>query len=117
MVAQQCWVIVTYSEPTIKQHWAEISRLTSFLNLRVYRKQQSQCTSRNSSIVHMSRRVRARWLETQRYWVRIPVGVDVCRRGCAHTVLQTVQRPAVCCAGYGSVHDKEPFKSLDNSRA
>ena len=33
------------------------------------------------------------WLETQRYWVRLPVGSDVCHRGCAHTVFQTVQRP------------------------
>ena len=33
------------------------------------------------------------WLETQRYWFRIPAGSDVCHQGCAYTVLQTVQMP------------------------
>ena len=40
------------------------------------------------------------WLETQSYWVRIPVELDVCHRGCAYTVLQTVQRAGVCSAVY-----------------
>ena len=35
------------------------------------------------------------WLETQSYWVRILVGSDVCHRGCAYAVLQTVQMPEV----------------------
>ena len=50
----------------------------------------------------------------QSYWVRIPAGSDVCHRGCAYrpTVFQTVQRPVVCSAVYGTVHYK-----LDKSRA
>ena len=44
-----------------------------------------------------------------RYWVRIPAGSDVCRRDCAYKVFQTVQRPGVYRAVYGTVHYKEPF--------
>ena len=33
------------------------------------------------------------WLETQRYWVQILAKSDICHRGSAYTVLQTVQRP------------------------
>ena len=36
------------------------------------------------------------WLEAQSYWAQILVGSDVSRRGCAYTVLQTVQRHGVC---------------------
>ena len=32
-----------------------------------------------------------------------PAGSDVCRGGCAYTVLQTVQRHGVCSAVYGTV--------------
>ena len=35
------------------------------------------------------------WFETQRLWVRIQVGWDVCHHGCAYTLPQTVQRPGV----------------------
>ena len=43
-------------------------------------------------------------------WVRIPAGSNVCHRGCAYTVLQTVQRPGVCIAVYGTtMHYKELF--------
>ena len=45
--------------------------------------------------------------------VRIPIGPDICHRGCAFTVLQTVQRPAVYSAAYGTVHYKEPLKSFE----
>ena len=48
-----------------------------------------------------------------RYQVRIPVGPDICHRGCAYTVLQTVQRPGVYSAAYGTVHYKEPLKSFE----
>ena len=48
-----------------------------------------------------------------RYRVRIPTGSDVCHRGCAYTVLQTVQMPVVCSAVYDTVHYKEPLKSFD----
>ena len=55
-------------------------------------------------------------LETQRYWVRIPVGWDVRHRVCAYTVLQTVQRPGVFSAVCGTVHYKKPLKSFDMNR-
>ena len=51
------------------------------------------------------------------YWVRMPAGSDVCHRGCAYRVFNTVQRPGECSAGYGTVHYKKPLKLLDKSRA
>ena len=57
------------------------------------------------------------WLETQKYWVRISVGSDICHRGCAYTVLQTVQMLAVQSAVYGTAYYKEPLTSIDKSRA
>ena len=33
--------------------------------------------------------------ESWMYYVRIPVSPDICHRGCAYTVLQTVQRHGV----------------------
>ena len=47
-----------------------------------------------------------------RYQVRIPVRLDICHRGCAYTVLQTVQKHGVYSAAYGTVHYKEPLKSF-----
>ena len=44
--------------------------------------------------------------------VRIPVGPDICHRGCAYTVLQTVQRHGVYIAVYGTVYYKEQFKFI-----
>ena len=41
-------------------------------------------------------------LATWRYQVRIPVGSNICHRGCAYTVLQTVQMNGVS-AAYGIV--------------
>ena len=52
-------------------------------------------------------------LVTWRYQVRIPVGPDICHRGCAYTVLQTVQRNEIYSAAYGTVHYKEPLKSFE----
>ena len=52
-------------------------------------------------------------LVTWRYQVRIPVGTDICHRGCAYTVLQTVQRPGVYSAAYDTVYYKEPLKSFE----
>ena len=52
-------------------------------------------------------------LVTWGYQVRIPVGADICHRGCAYTVLQTVQRHGVYSAAYGTVHYKEPLKSFE----
>ena len=46
------------------------------------------------------------------YQVQIPVGTDICHRGCAYTVLQTVQRHGVYSAVYGTVHYKEPLNML-----
>ena len=52
-------------------------------------------------------------LVTWGYQVRIPVGTDICHRGCAYTVLQTVQRHGVYSAANGTVHYKEPLKSFE----
>ena len=52
-------------------------------------------------------------LVTWGYQVRIPVGPDICHRGCAYTVFQTVQRHGVHSAAYGTVHYKEPLKSFE----
>ena len=38
---------------------------------------------------------------------------DICHRGCACAVLQTVQRPRVCSVVYGIVRYKEHVKSFD----
>ena len=48
-----------------------------------------------------------------RYQVRIPVVADICHRGCAYTVLQTLQRRGVYNAAYGTVQYKEPLKSCE----
>ena len=52
-------------------------------------------------------------LATWRHQARIPVWPDICHRGCAYTVLQTVQRPGVYSGAYGTVHYKEPLKSFE----
>ena len=52
-------------------------------------------------------------LVTWEYQVRIPVGPDICHRGCAYTVLQTVQSHGVYSAAYGTMHYKEPLKSFE----
>ena len=41
--------------------------------------------------------------------------LDIFHRGCAYTVLQTVQTSGVCSVAYGTVHHKEPLKSFDKS--
>ena len=51
-------------------------------------------------------------LVTCRYQFRIPVVPDIRHRGCAYTVLQTVQRPGVYSSAYGTVHYKETLKSF-----
>ena len=52
-------------------------------------------------------------LVTWKYQVRIPVERNICHRGCAYTVLQTVQRHGVYSAAYGTVQFKELLKSLE----
>ena len=52
-------------------------------------------------------------LVTWGYEVRIPVGMDICHRGCAYKVLQIVQRHGVYSAVYGTVHYTEPLKSFE----
>ena len=52
-------------------------------------------------------------LVTWRYQILIPVRTDICHRGCAYTVLQTVKRHGVYSAAYGTVHYKEPVKSFE----
>ena len=46
-----------------------------------------------------------------------PAASDICHRDCEFTVLQTIQRLEVCTVVYGTVHYKEPLKSLNNSMA
>ena len=56
------------------------------------------------------------WLQgllTWRYQVRISIGSDICHRGCAYTVFQTVQRHVVYSAVYGTMQNKEPLKSFE----
>ena len=57
------------------------------------------------------------WLETRELLGSNPGGSDVCYRGCAYTVLQTVQMSGVCSDVYGTVHYKESLKLFDKSRA
>ena len=57
-------------------------------------------------------RIDSMGLVTWRYQIRIPVGPDICR-GCAYTLLQTVQRPGVYGAAYATVYHKEPLKSFE----
>ena len=52
-------------------------------------------------------------LVTSGYQVRVPVGTDICHRGCVYTVLQTVKRHWVYRATYGTVHYKEPLRSFE----
>ena len=52
------------------------------------------------------------------YQVRIPVGTDICHRGYAYAVLQTVQRNEVYSVAYGTVHYKKTLVVFRNkSRA
>ena len=50
---------------------------------------------------------------TWSYQVRIPIRSDICHRGCAYTVLQTVQRPRVYSAAYDTVHYKGTLESFE----
>ena len=52
----------------------------------------------------------------KKYWVRIPAGSDIFHRGCAYTVLQTIQKPGQYNVVYGIVHEKEPLPLFDKSR-
>ena len=52
-------------------------------------------------------------LVTWRYQARILVGPNICHRGCAYAVLQTVQRPGVHSAAYVTVHYREPLESFE----
>ena len=52
-------------------------------------------------------------LVTWRYQVRFLFGPDICHRGCAYTVLQTVQKNEVYSAVYGTLHYQETLKSFE----
>ena len=52
-------------------------------------------------------------LVTWGYQARIPGGTDICHRGCAYTVIQTVQRQGVYSAAYGTLYYEEPLKSFE----
>ena len=41
------------------------------------------------------------------------MGPDICHRGYAYTVFETVQMPGVYSAAYGTVHYNEPLKSFE----
>ena len=64
-------------------------------------------TARPAPMAHSYRPELVAW----RYQIRIPLGPDICRRGCAYTVLQIVQRPGMYSAAYGTALYKEPLKS------
>ena len=107
---------VCYTGPLLKQHWVNVSclltsNLVSELHKNAYLWVYLYRPARMAHSVRL-------WLETRRYWARIPVGSDGCYRGCAYTVLRTVQKTGVCSALYGAVYYqawyyKEPFKSYD----
>ena len=58
------------------------------------------------------RRPNPRSLTLQAGSYYIPVGSHICHRGCAYTVLQTVQRHRVYSTVCGPLHYKEPLKSF-----
>ena len=85
---------------------------------------RSECTSLYTSVyilVHLSFRMSWRapmalsyrlGLVTWGYQFRIPFGTDICHRGCAYTVFQTVQRHGVYIAAHRTVRYKEPLKAF-----
>ena len=52
------------------------------------------------------------WLEAQSYWVQILVGSYVSRRGCAYTVLQTVQSMGCAVMSMALCTIKKPLYSV-----
>ena len=54
--------------------------------------------------------------ETQRYWVQIPAGSDVCHRGFAYKVLESVNRHGVCSA-VCTVRAEQEQSRAEQSRA
>ena len=42
-----------------------------------------------------------------------PADLNICHRGCAYTVFQTVQRLGVCSVVYVTLHNEEPLKSFE----
>ena len=47
------------------------------------------------------------WLVTWRYQARIPVGPDICHRGCAYTILKILKMHGVYIAVSDTVHYRE----------
>ena len=79
------------------------------LGLIIMSYSQQSTKARPATMAHSYRLGLVIW----RYPVRIPVGPDVCYRGCVYTVLQTVERLGVYSAAYVTVHYKEPLKSFE----
>ena len=100
----QCWADVVDGGLTLTRHWVNVSCLLEVTTSAV------EVISPSPAPMAHSYRL---GLVTQGYQVRIPVGTDICHRGCAYTVYQTVQRHGVYCATYGTVHYKEPLKSFE----
>ena len=72
----------------------------------------ARCACRPVPMAHSYRLGLVTCLVTCGYQARIAVGPDICHLGCAYTVFQTVQKPGVYSAAYGTVHYKEPLKSF-----
>ena len=123
------WIFIFTSHNLIISQWlSTCSMCTQYFpsrhqtSIQCWYKAQHQTSSDqrqypDSHLLTMPHSVRF-WLKTERYWVRIPVGSDVCHRGRAYTGYQTAPRLEVCCAVYGIiVHYKDPLKSFDKSRS
>ena len=98
----QYWPTVCDAGPTLLQPWVDVSKLLCDLAVTI----ASDKAGPDGSLVLPG-------VVTWRYQARIPVGPDICHRGCAYTVLQTVQRPGAYSAAYGTVHYKEPLMSFE----
>ena len=104
----QCWFNFGPSPETLAQQWTTIDStscvgLDGASDLRVIR----WYFRTRPALMAQSYRLQ---LVTWNSQLRILVGPDICHRGCAYTVLQTVLRPGVYSAVYGAVHYKEPLK-------
>ena len=98
--------------PWFTVHYVEPLKLDKILLCKAERQYLLIFQVSRYCLLSLQRRVLAKG-----YWARIPAGSNICHRGCAYTVLETVQRPGVYNAVYGTVHYKEPLKSLDKSKA
>ena len=100
----KCWPNVCAAVPTLKRRWVNVSCLLCWITDNIYT--PHPLAGPDGSFVSA--------------WA-CNLGVpgsnlgwsDICHRGCAYTVLQTVQNHEVYNAAYGTVHYKEPLKSFE----